>query len=124
MKKLIVILAAGLFLLTSCYESPRATAESYMTAVQKGDWKTALDYTALEPEEKELIISLLGETTDQAIEKRNQIEQFEVVEEELGEDGRTANIRVKVTFGDGHEQEQTIPLEQDAHGRWLVKRIN
>ena len=121
MKKLIVIAGLCAMVLTACSDgSPKSVAESYVGAVQKGDWKAALELTDMEPEAREFVVSVLEGSSEEGLEERNRIEKFEVTEEQISQDGLKATVHVNISFADGHEQEQEIELVKGESGKWLV----
>ena len=94
MKRLFVILCAvvAVFGLISCKSSsPSATVEAYYKALQAGDYEKALSYTDI-TDQKEI---------QRQIEKFKafdiKIVDFEVLSENVSEDGNSATVKVKIT---------------------------
>ena len=113
-----VVVAALLFV--SCgSSSPKDVTNSYYKALQKGDFEKALSYTTM--------------VDDQEIQKEiNKMEgmdfkipEYEIISEEISDDGQTAVVEVKYKFTSAFnsEPEETTNkvtlIKQD--GKWKIK---
>ena len=122
MKKLFTIMSvvvAALLLVSCGSPSPKDVTNSYYKALQKGDFEKALSYTTM--------------VDDQEIQKEiNKFEgmefkipEYEILSEEISEDGQTAVVEVKYKFTSAFnsEPEETTNkvtlVKQD--GKWKVK---
>ena len=122
---LILVIAAAVlaFLYFTKGNGPSAVAEKYIVALQKGDYKTALDYTALDEKTKEQYVSILSEKGGNGLEDKNVIESYKIMDETIDKEAGTATVSVKLTHADGHETEHNVPLVKGPDGNWLVKDV-
>lgn len=112
-----VVIAA--LLMASCGSpSPKDVTNSYYKAIQKGDFEKALSYTTVEDNEE----------IKKDIEKMKGLEikipEYEIISEEISEDGQTAVVEVKYKFTSSFnsEPEETTKkvklIKQD--GKWKI----
>ncbi len=94
------------FAFVGCQKNtPRAYVDKFYTALKKKDYATVVD---MMPDTKELS----KEDKEGAIEMMKLfdgfaggVKDYEIVSEEIAEDGKTATVTVKVTYGTGDVQE-------------------
>jgi len=114
-----VVIAA--LLMASCGSStPKDVTTSYYKALQKGDFEKALSYTTVVDDKDEI---------QKEIEKMKGLEikipEFEIVSEEISEDGQTAVVEVKYKFTSSFNSEpeestnKVKLIKQD--GKWKIK---
>ena len=121
MKKLLTIMSVVIaaLLMASCGSpSPKDVTNSYYKAIQKGDFEKALSYTTVEDNEE----------IKKDIEKMKGLEikipEYEIISEEISEDGQTAVVEVKYKFTSSFnsEPEETTKkvklIKQD--GKWKI----
>ena len=122
MKKTALFVSALLmvFAFSSCSKtSPKDVVNDYYTALQKGDYEKALSYTNLtNSEEIQASIKKM-----QGMEYK--ISEFEILNEEIAEDGNSATVEVKYTYTissrkDPKEKTDTLNLIQE-DGKWIIK---
>ena len=101
-------------LVTSCTSSsPGDAFKNYMELVKKKDYKTLAQGFAIDesqtPEQQaqatEMIEGLLTEKADKAIAEKGGLKDVQVLEEKISEDGNTADLKVKLIYGNGTEDE-------------------
>lgn len=132
MKKFSVLLSVLIFgtivFMASCggsgSSSPGEVVKAYYQKVEKGDAEAALDYIDFEgkeltAEDKEKLIGLLGEGTKQ-MEEKGGIKSFEIVEENIAEDGNTADVSFKIIYGNDKEEENKAKVAK-VDGNWKLK---
>lgn len=122
MRKSILFLAAVamMFVFASCGgNSPKDVAKDAAEMMKSGDYDGLVDLMAFDDEgmtkeEKEAAItltkSMLKEKMSKMIEEKDGIEKYEIGEEKISDDGKTAEVKVKFFFGDGTENEDTMDL--------------
>ena len=131
MKKILslsIVCAIALFI-ASCSggSEPKDVAKKYMAAVQKGDYKTALECVDFgedaEKAEKarEQYLSLIEEKVKDGIPEEKKIADFEVLSQEIDEDAGTAVVIVSVTKGEGPAADTKINMVKTADGKWMLK---
>lgn len=94
-------------------KSPGAVAKKYMEYVKTGDYEKFADgivykegaTTEQKEQGKTMIVALLKEKAAKEIEKKGGIKEIEMVSETIAEDGKTADVILKTTYGDGESQE-------------------
>ncbi len=99
---------------------PKSTYTKFMKYVLKEDFETAVDmlYEAdkASAEEKALVVGLLKEFLAQ----KGGIKDFEILSEQITNDGAKAKLKVKYTYGDGSTKETTENLVKTDDG-WACK---
>ena len=117
---LIISIVATALILASCSStSPKDVTNSYYKALQKGDFEKALTYTTVEHNEE----------VKKEVEKMKGLEvkipEYEIVSEEISEDGQSAVVEVKYKFtssfnSEPEESTNNVKLvKQD--GKWKIK---
>ncbi len=127
MKKLVALFAVvAAFFAVSCggSDSPGDVAIEVYELVADGKYEKALDKfyvadPAAKEEFKSSMLSICEEKMKPQMEAKGGIEKIELVSEEISEDGKSARVTTKITYGDGtSEDERTKMVNVD--GEWLV----
>lgn len=127
MKKLIALFAVvAAFFAVSCSSSntPGEVAIEAYQLMADGKYEKVLDkFYIADPAEKEefksTMLSLCKEKMEPQLQAKGGIEKIELVSEEISEDGKSARVTTKITYGDGSvEEEKTKMVNVD--GEWLV----
>ena len=98
---------------------PGATVQRFFRAVESGEVKAASEMVSgsmvamMGP--KKIEAALQQET--KKISQKKGIQSISILSEEI--DGQAAEVRVRVTYGNGETDEQTINLSR-TDGRWLL----
>lgn len=129
MKKSVILLAslALMFIFSACGgdNSPKGVAETYCEAVIDGDIETVFDMMEgsdkATDEEKAFWIGMARDKFSKQAEAKGGFDKFEVLSEEIAEDGQTAKVKVKFTFKDGSDKEETVRLIL-IDGDWKLKK--
>ena len=128
MKKLFALLAVAL-LAVACGgpATPGDTALDFYNLVAEGNFEGAAEYVAYNgatPEEnaeqKAMIVSLFKEKAAPNIESKGGVASITVVNESVAEDGKTADVDLKVVYGDGSEQNESLALVLTEEGDWKL----
>ncbi|KAA6336727.1 hypothetical protein EZS27_015131 [termite gut metagenome] len=137
MKKIIYfsLLLITLFTIAACFsetETPGAAAKKYAEYLVSGDYEKFVDAIAIESDEdqapeqiketKDGILSLLKEKGAKAIEERGGIESTEVVSETISEDGKTAKVVIKQTYGNGEVEENDYNMVKEEN-TWKMSEV-
>lgn len=122
------LFATILFIMASCGAStPGAAAKQYAEYVQNGKYEKFVDGIVFDQkidaakakEAKEGLTAMLKEKVSKEIEKKQGIKQIDIVSEEVAEDGNTAKVVLKQTYGNGETDENTYDMvKQD--GKWKM----
>ena len=132
MKKLVIVLAviAMAFGMSSCTKKGAATptdaTKAYYELLKKGDFKSAVqstyDYnkemTAEEKESVDAMLDLTASKIQEAMNEKGGMSTFEVGAESI--EGETATVDVKITYGNGEEENKTETLMK-VGDKWFVK---
>lgn len=121
MKKLYIIFGIAvmaLFAVACNTNDPAKIVQNYFEAFEKGDYKKAMSLTTIESNEE--IESQVKKMEGMELK----ISDFEIVSENISDDGQTAEVEVKYSFSSvfnkPKESSQTIELvKQD--GKWKIK---
>lgn len=134
MKKSILYLASCLLavvLFTACGGGKSATpsdkAKDCIELLKNYDYETltqdlyfAEDVSAEEQEQtKEMLTALFNEKLKPQIESHGGIASYEIVSEEISEDGTTAVVKAVYTYGDGTTEEAKYDMVND-NGEWKL----
>ena len=66
-----------------------------------------------------LIVSMLKEKVSKEYEKKDGLKSIEIISEEISEDGNTATVKIKQTYGNGETHDATQSnVKRD--GKWLI----
>lgn len=131
MKKLLGIIALfiAVFTMSSCSDnSPKGVAKKAISCMQAKDWNGYVDLLYFDKEEgkdidkeKEQLAALFKEKGEEELNKQGGIKSYEIVSEEISEDGNTATVTVKIVYGDGTEKDnEKIKMKKDANGDWKI----
>lgn len=132
MKKLFLSLALCLFAFTmfiSCGGSTPADKAEECVGFMKDSKYEALvneisfpeDATPEQVEEtKKMFTALLTEKGSKQIEEKGGIQSYEVVEETISEDGKTAQVKIDIKYGNGTNEVETFDLVL-VDGEWKLK---
>lgn len=122
MKKffLFISVVVAVLMMASCSSpSPKDITNDYYKAIQKGDFEKALSYTTVSDSEE----------IKKEVEKMKGLEvkipEFEIVSEEISEDGNTAVVEVKYKFtssfnSEPEESTNEVKLIKE-DGKWKIK---
>lgn len=107
--------------------SPKDVAEKSVKCLQKADYEGYVDLIYLEDMEgeemnkaKQEFAGMLKEKASKSIEKEEGIKSYEVLSEEIAEDGNKATVKMKITYGNGKEKNETIKLRKDDKDNWKL----
>ena len=117
-----------LFLLTACLSnSPGAAAKKYVGYLQDGNAKAYTegiamceDATAEQKKQAEAMMGAMVEKGKKALDEKGGIKDVEIISETISEDGKTADVVLKITYGNCsvEEDDQLMVLED---GKWKMK---
>lgn len=117
-----------LFLFTACSaDSPGAAAKKYVGYLQDGNVKgftegiaMGEDVTAEQKKQAEAMMGAMVEKGKKALEEKGGIKKVDIVSETISEDGKSADVVLKITYGNDTEEEddQKMVLED---GKWKMK---
>lgn len=122
---MVLALVATTGLMVSCSgsgKSPADVSKSFILKLEKGDVDAAfkmLDGAEnATTEENEKLKAFLSEGTKE-ISTKGGIKNIEVVSETISEDGKTAEVTIMLTYGNGETDESTTKLKNSEDG-WKI----
>ncbi|GHT22320.1 hypothetical protein AGMMS4957_12370 [Bacteroidia bacterium] len=137
MKKVmnLVVAALAMIAVSSCAEggsnSPADIEKSIYSQFQKGNFEMGMELyfdniekddasnSDASSDERQQAVKEFAQKTKQTVEAKGGIKDFEVLEEAIAEDGETAMVHIKITYGDGSEQpESRRYVKKD--GQWKI----
>lgn len=131
MKKLLGLatIIMAVMVLTGCSDnSPKGVAAKALDCIIDKDFDGYADLLYLKGDEKEdvdaqkkAISSMLESKYDKSIGKNGGLKSYEILGEEIEEDGKKALVNVKLVYGNGEEKDgEAIKLCKDDSGNWKV----
>ena len=129
MKKVFCFLAVAViaFFTVNCGgggNTPAGIEKSILTQMQKGNYDKAIEIMmahldATAEQKAQLAAFINSEKLKAEAEKKGGIASFEVIKEEISEDGLTATVETKTVYKDGKEKTDTNKyVKKD--GKWLL----
>ena len=133
MKKMLYLILAvmtigGMVSCSSSSSSPGAAAKKYAEYLGSGEYDKFIDgiyfgeNTSKEEIEqgKTMLKALLADKGANALEEKGGLKSVEVASEEISEDGKSATVVLKQTYGDGSVEEDDSNMVL-VNGKWLME---
>ncbi len=132
MKKLTLILTAAFFALfmVGCGggNSPKSIEKKIAAELQKGNYEQALTvmFENLDTDNKQMSeitpeqMKEFAKKMEESNTAKGGIKSVEVLSETIAEDGKTATVESKTTYGDGTEDTQTTNYVKKEDGTWKM----
>ena len=102
--------------------SPADVSKSFIKSIEKGNVAAAIKMLdGLEDateEEIQKMEAFLGESSKE-LESKGGVKKIDVISETISEDGQKADVKLKVTYGNGEEDESTTKLNLTDDG-WKI----
>lgn len=123
MKKLFFISLAAIAMIVcmaSCGGSkptPSSIAQDCIEYMKNGDYKAFVETLNANDEQKEQFQQLLEAKGKEAIEKHKGIVAYQIVSEEISEDGLKATVKAEIEYGNGKKKVEKFRFEQ-VEGEW------
>ena len=106
MKKIIgfIAIAAVALVMAACSggNSPSDVAKQAVKCIQDKDY------------------DMLRSKAESTLDKKGGIKDYEIISETVAEDGKTANVEMKIVYGDGEEKNDVMKLRLDDAGDWRI----
>lgn len=107
--------------------TPTSVAEKALEYIQDKNYEGYVDLIQIEEkegqnieEQKAQLTALISEKLGKTFDKKQGIKSWEIVSEELSEDGNKATVKVNITFGDDSTEEQKLKTIKDTDGNWKL----
>lgn len=130
MKKLFTLFAVAVAMfMVACSTAPATPSDAavgYYQCVADGDYEAiadAIHYATTDPKEiaesKAMITSFYKEKAEPEIKSKGGIKSIEALNETISEDGNTANVELKIVYGDGSEKSEDVKMVK-VEDKWLL----
>lgn len=131
MKKIIgfIAMAAIALVMAACGgdNSPKGVAEQAVKCIQDKDYEGYVDLMLITEKEgqdvaetKQGIADLLRSKAESTLDKKGGIKSYEVLSETVADDGNSAVVQIKVTYGNGEEKTDDMKMVKSDGGKWLI----
>lgn len=116
-----------LFLFSACSSnSPGEAAKKYANHLKNGDFEKWVDGVAFGADASETnvkagkaMLLAMMESGKEKLNEKGGIKDIETVSETISEDGKTAKVVLKMTYGDGSSEENKMDMIQE-NGTWKM----
>lgn len=121
------LLAMCALLFSACSpNSPSEAAKKYATYLKNGDFEKWVDGVAFGEDatdanvkaSKAMLLAMM-EAGKEKLNEKGGIKNIETVSETISEDGKTAKVTLKITYGDGTSEESSSDMIQEK-GTWKM----
>ncbi len=126
MKKILVAFSLCLMMMavmTSCGETstttPSEVAKAATQCMKEKNFSAYMDLTDCDPDTKSMMTSMISEKASQQLDQKQGITSFDVASEEIAADGKTAVVKMNITYGNGDTEVKDIKCV-NKDGKWLV----
>lgn len=133
MKRLSIFIGIMLtvMVLAACSgNTPTKVAEKSVKCLVDNDYKGYVDLIYFSDKDKEnkeeqeqgkqQLAALLKDKAEKEYKKKGDIKSYETIAEEVSDDGNTANVKMKIKYGNGTEEDTDIKLRKDSDGNWKI----
>ena len=109
------LLALVAIIVMACSSNtPGGAALKYYNDVKNGNYEAYVEGIAFKEEitaeDKEQFVTLMKEKADKEYKKKEGISKVEMLSEEIAEDGQTATVTMKITYGNGETEEPDVAM--------------
>ena len=109
------LLALVAIIVMACSSNtPGGAALKYYNDVKNGNYEAYVEGIAFKEEitaeDKEQFVTLMKEKADKEYKKKEGISKVEMLSEEIAEDGQTATVTMKITYGNSETEESDVAM--------------
>lgn len=119
-----------MFLASCSSNTPTKVAEKSVQCLIDKDYKGYVDLIYFSEKDKgnaeeyeqgkQQLAALLKDKAEKEYKKKGDISSHETITEETSNDGNTANVKMKIKYGNGTEEDTDIKLRKDNDGNWKI----
>ncbi|MBD9091715.1 MAG: DUF4878 domain-containing protein [Bacteroides oleiciplenus] len=123
------LMVMTMFVMAACSSSsgPGDSMKKYCNDLIKGNYEKFVDGIALGEnvtsdelkKQKDGLVAMMRDKVSKEYEKMGGLKSIEILSEEISEDGNTATVKIKQTYGNGETQEGTQSMVK-RDGKWLM----
>ena len=105
--------------------TPTKVVEKSIKYIQDKDYAAYVDLIEFKEEQnskedKEQFVEFLEGKFEMTLEKKQGLASYEIISEEISEDGNSAVVVANITYGDGSSDEDKMKLIKNAEGEWKI----
>ncbi|MBR4161209.1 MAG: DUF4878 domain-containing protein [Bacteroidaceae bacterium] len=105
--------------------TPTKVVEKSIKYIQDKDYAAYVDLIEFKEEQnskedKEQFVEFLEGMFEMTLEKKQGLASYEIISEEISEDGNSAVVVANITYGDGSSDEDKMKLIKNAEGEWKI----
>lgn len=131
MKKFIncIVIAASALFFAACSggNSPKGVAEEAVKCIQNGDYEGYVNLIYMEEkegmdieEQKKAVVGMIQSKASTTLAKKGGITSYEILSETVADDGKTANVEMKIVYGNGDEKQEDMKMRKTDSGDWRI----
>ena len=105
--------------------TPTKVVEKSIKYIQDKDYAAYVDLIEFKEEQnskedKEQFVEFLEGMFEMTLEKKQGLASYEIISEEISEDGNSAVVVANITYGDGSSDEDKMKLIKNSEGEWKI----
>ena len=109
-----LLVLVAIIVMACSSNTPGGAALKYYNDVKNGNYEAYVEGIAFKEEitaeDKEQFVTLMKEKADKEYKKKEGISKVEMLSEEMAEDGQTATVTMKITYGNGETEESDVAM--------------
>lgn len=122
MKRTALLIASFMFLaftFVGCKETtPSSIASDCIEYVKDGNYEAYVNTFNMNAEEKAQLQEMFEKKGEETLKQYKGIESYEIIEENISEDGLKATVKAKITYGNGETKEEKFRFVK-VDDQWL-----
>lgn len=107
--------------------SPSSVAEEAIKCLQEKDYEGYSKLIYLKEKEgqtiedqQKAIVALIADKMNKTLDKKDGIKSYEIVSEEIAEDGKSGKVKTIITYGNGDTDKQNLSVIKTDDGEWMI----
>lgn len=107
--------------------TPSGVAEEAIKCLQEKDYEGYSKLIYLKEKEgqtiedqQKAIVALIADKMNKTLDKKEGIKSYEIISEEIAEDGNSAKVKTKITYGNGDTDDQKMKFIKTDDGKWMI----
>lgn len=124
-----IVIAASALFFAACSggNSPKGVAEKAVKCIQNGDYEGYVNLIYMEEkegmdieEQKKAVVGMIQSKASTTLAKKGGITSYEILSETVADDGKTANVEMKIVYGNGDEKQEDMKMRKTDSGDWRI----
>ena len=71
-------------------------------------------------EQKKAVVGMIQSKASTTLAKKGGITSYEILSETVADDGKTANVEMKIVYGNGDEKQEDMKMRKTDSGDWRI----